>query len=424
MSGVDQEGSSLWRDAWRRLLKNRAALAGACVVIFMAVIATLYEPIERYGTRFTLSENHPCLRHEPPGARGVPRQHFQLFPTSEHGFEDVDADADGSVSSNELSRFVAGLEFVHLDRDGDGTMNARELKKAPRSFLTDDYAVLLEGLDHDDSGAISPDEALPFTDIFPVSEAGTLVRAWDADGSGTLSPSEFLGVPKPRRFLMGTDGLGRDLTVRMVYGARISLLVGLLATLVSFIIGVTWGATAGYFGGRVDAVMMRIVDIIYGLPFMFLVILLMVIFGRNIVLLFAAIGAVTWLTMARIVRGQVISLKNQEFVQAARSIGTSDFSIVFRHLIPNALGPIIVYATLTVPAVMLQEAFLSFLGLGVQAPYTSWGALASDGASPGLMTNYPWLILFPGLALAATLHALNFLGDGLRDALDPRLRKD
>ena len=186
----------------------------------MAVIATLYEPIERYGTRFTLSENHPCLRHEPPGARGVPRQHFQLFPTSEHGFEDVDADADGSVSSNELSRFVAGLEFVHLDRDGDGTMNARELKKAPRSFLTDDYAVLLGGSTTTTRARSRPMRRCP-TDIFPVRRPARSC-APGTDGSSTLSPSEFLGVPKPRRFLMGTDGLGRDLTVRMVYGAHLA----------------------------------------------------------------------------------------------------------------------------------------------------------------------------------------------------------
>ncbi|MFU8804117.1 MAG: ABC transporter permease, partial [Bradymonadaceae bacterium] len=183
-----------------------------------------------------------------------------------------------------------------------------------------------------------------------------------------------------------------------------------------------WGATAGFVGGRLDNLMMRFVDVMYGLPFMFLVILLIAVFGQNIFLLFIALGAVQWLTMSRIVRGQVISLKNQEFVEAARTIGVSNRAIIFRHLIPNALGPIIVYATLTVPAVMLEEAFLSFLGLGVQAPQTSWGALASEGRQ--LMDTAPWLIVYPGLALAVTLLSLNFLGDGLRDALDPQLRKD
>jgi oligopeptide transport system permease protein len=429
VDGADEKsvtpgGDSLWRDAWRRLLKNRAAVAGGIVVLLMATMAALYNPISRWGTRYTLAETHLCLRHQPPGARGVPRVHHLLFDLDTYTLESVDGDRSGDVDARELSRTVQRIEFAHLDRDGDGVLSGEELAKAPRSFLTDDRAALLARFDTDGSGAVDLDESVSFTDIFPPSEAGQFVRTHDGDGDGALDAAEFPGVPKPRVFLLGTDGLGRDLATRMVFGAAISLLVGLLATLVSFIIGVTWGATAGYFGGRVDTVMMRIVDIIYGLPFMFLVILLMVVFGREFILMFVAIGAVTWLTMARIVRGQVISLKNQEFVQAARSIGTPPFQIVFRHLIPNALGPIIVYATLTVPSVMLQEAFLSFLGLGVQAPQTSWGALASEGASPGIMTNYPWLILAPGIALAVTLLALNFLGDGLRDALDPRMRKD
>jgi oligopeptide transport system permease protein len=419
-----EQGSSLWADAWKRLLKNRAAVVGGLIVAFMAIVATLYPVIERYGTRFEVAENHPCLSHLPPGARGVPRTNFLLFSLDAHSFADVDSNSDGEVSTDELSGYVAALEHAHLDRDDSGGLSTDDLRKAPRSFLTDDFQRLLDRYDEDESGELSVSEARTIVDIVPRGEAGAFVRSWDVDGDELLSNSEFLGVPQPRRFMMGTDALGRDVTVRMVYGARISLAVGLLATLVSFLIGVTWGATAGFLGGWVDAVMMRIVDILYGLPFMFLVILLMVVFGQQIILLFMAIGAVSWLTMSRIVRGQVISLKHQEFVLAAQSIGTSTFDIVFRHLIPNALGPIIVYATLTVPAVMLQEAFLSFLGLGVQAPYTSWGALASDGASPGIMIHYPWLILFPGLALAITLLALNFLGDGLRDALDPRIRKN
>ncbi len=418
------EGTSLWSDARARLLKNRAAVAGGLIVIFMTMMAVLYEPISRFGTRFTLSENHPCLRHEPPGARGIPRDHHRTFSESAMPFASVDTDGNGKIDSVELSFQVQQLEFAHLDRDSSGVMDARELSRAPRSFLVDDWVALVNRFDEDRSGGIDVRESAAFTDIFPTSEAGQFIRRYDTDNDGLLAANEFPGVPRPKTFLLGTDGLGRDLLTRMIYGARISLLVGLLATFVSFIIGVAWGAVAGYVGGAVDAAMMRFVDIMYGLPFMFLVILLMVVFGRNFLLLFVAIGAVSWLTMARIVRGQVISLKNQEFVHAALSIGTPAREIIFRHLIPNALGPIIVYATLTVPAVMLQEAFLSFLGLGVQAPYTSWGALASDGASPGIMTNYPWLILYPGAALAATLLALNFLGDGLRDALDPRMRKD
>ncbi len=217
---------------------------------------------------------------------------------------------------------------------------------------------------------------------------------------------------------LGTDRLGRDLFVRLLYGGRISLMVGLSATFVSLTIGVFYGAISGFLGGTVDRVMMRIVDIMYALPFTIFVILLMVFFGRNIVLLFVAIGAVEWLTMARIVRGQVLSLKQQEFIDAARILGARKRSIIFRHMIPNLLGPVIVYATLTIPGVMLLEAFLSFLGLGVQPPASSWGLLIKEGAE--VMEEYPWLLAFPGSALAITLFCLNFLGDGLRDALDVR----
>ena len=218
--------------------------------------------------------------------------------------------------------------------------------------------------------------------------------------------------------LLGTDELGRDVLTRVLYGARISFAVGILATLVSLTIGVTYGSVAGFRGGRLDQVMMRAVDILYGLPFMFFVILLMVLFGRSILNLFIALGAVQWLTMARIVRGQVLSLRVREFILAAQAMGASPRRVLVRHLLPNALGPIVVYATLTVPAVMLEEAFLSFLGLGVQPPMSSWGSLAAEGAAA--MEAYPWLIVFPGLALATTLLSLNFLGDGLRDALDPQ----
>ena len=220
----------------------------------------------------------------------------------------------------------------------------------------------------------------------------------------------------------GTDQLGRDLLVRLLYGGRISLGVGLCATFVALTIGVVYGAIAGYAGGRTDAVMMRLVDIIYALPFTIFVILLMVFLGRNIVLLFVAIGAVEWLTMARIVRGQVMALKKMEFIEAARSLGYGNRRIIFRHMLPNILGPVIVYTTLTIPAVMLLEAFLSFLGLGVQPPMSSWGTLIKDGAEK--MEEYWWLLIFPGTIFSLTLFSLNFLGDGLRDALDVRAAKD
>jgi len=221
-------------------------------------------------------------------------------------------------------------------------------------------------------------------------------------------------------FYFGTDENGRDLLVRTLHGGRVSLSVGLVATLVSLVIGVFWGATAGFIGGRVDAMMMRVVDILYALPFVFFVILLTVMFGRNIMLIYVAIGAISWLDMARIVRGQTISLRRKEFVVAATAAGVSTFDIVRRHILPNTLGPVIVYVTLTVPSVILTESFISFLGLGVQEPSTSWGVLISEGAR--IMETNWWALVFPGAFLAVTLFCFNFIGDGLRDALDPRDR--
>lgn len=221
---------------------------------------------------------------------------------------------------------------------------------------------------------------------------------------------------------LGTDKLGRDQLSRILYGGRVSLMVGLCATVVSLTIGVLYGAISGFAGGKLDALMMRIVDILYALPFTIFVILLMVFFGRNIILLFVAIGAVEWLTMARIVRGQVASLRKQEFIEAAIALGLRRRRIVLRHMIPNVLGPVLVYTTLTIPSVMLLEAFLSFLGLGVQPPMSSWGLLLKEGAE--MMEEAPWLLVYPGLLFSLTLFSLNFLGDGLRDALDPRASKD
>jgi len=229
-------------------------------------------------------------------------------------------------------------------------------------------------------------------------------------------------APPTLRHLLGTDILGRDLFTRILFGGRVSLMVGLCATAVSAMIGVTYGAIAGYKGGTLDSVMMRLVDVAYAFPFTIFVIILMVFFDRSLILLFVAIGAVEWLTMARIVRGQVRAIAKQEFVEAAVILGFSRRRILFKHIVPNVLGPVIVYTTLTIPGVMLLEAFLSFLGLGVQPPASSWGILIREGAET--MEDFPWLLIFPGLILSLTLFSLNFIGDGLRDALDPRGSKD
>lgn len=260
-------------------------------------------------------------------------------------------------------------------------------------------------------------------------------------------PSEgalLRSFPPSLQHPMGTDDSGRDLLARVLQGGRISIMVGLISTIVSLLIGVSYGAIAGYFGGRIDNIMMRIVDIFYAIPYILIVIVLLSVFGgpntpawiqwistqfggagnqglNQIFLLFFTLGLISWLTMARVVRGQVLSLKNEEFVMAARASGVSTFGIIFRHLIPNVLGPVIIYATLTIPSVMLTEAFLSFLGIGVQPPYASWGRLVAEGINN--LAIFPWQLIFPGVTMALTLFSLNFLGDGLRDALDPQTRK-
>ena len=247
--------------------------------------------------------------------------------------------------------------------------------------------------------------------------AGPSLSGWRFD---IVNKSDVWAPPLTAGHLIGADSLGRDLLVRLLMGLRVSLAIGLVATLVSLVIGIAWGATAGYAGGRVDEAMMRIVDVLFALPFIFFVILLMVAFGSSIWLMFVAIGAVEWLTMARIVRAQTRALKSKEFVEAARAAGLTPFQIVARHIVPNLLGPVAVYVTLTIPGVIMAESFLSFLGLGVKPPMASLGSLIANGAQD--MELAPWLLVFPSLVMAATLMSFNFVGDGLRDALDPKER--
>lgn len=246
---------------------------------------------------------------------------------------------------------------------------------------------------------------------------GPSLAGWRFD---IVNKSDVWAPPLTAGHLLGADSLGRDLLVRLLMGLRVSLAIGVVATAVSLVIGIAWGATAGYAGGRVDEAMMRAVDVLFALPFIFFVILLMVAFGSSIWLMFVAIGAVEWLTMARIVRAQTRALKAKEFVEAARAIGLTPFQIVTRHIVPNLLGPVVVYVTLTIPGVIMAESFLSFLGLGVKPPMASLGSLIANGAQD--MELAPWLLIFPSVVMAATLMSFNFVGDGLRDALDPKDR--
>ena len=292
-----------------------------------------------------------------------------------------------------------------------GATGATTVPDAPRSLWSDAWSALR----HNRAAMAA---AVILAIIVLLVLFGPSLSAWRFDKPNwdeiAVPPTLFGG------HLFGTDSLGRDLFTRTLMGGRMSLLVGIVSTLVSLIIGIAWGATAGFLGGRTDRVMMRIVDILYALPFMFLVILLMVLFGRHIVLIFVAIGAINWLDMARIVRGQTLGLKQREFIEAARVSGVKTGRIIARHIVPNLLGVVVIYVTLTIPQVILVESFLSFLGLGVQEPNTSWGVMVSDGALD--MENAPWMLIFPATFLAVTLFCFNYLGDGLRDALDPRDR--
>lgn len=366
--GHEPAGRSLWADARDRLAANRAARA-AVLVLAVIVLACLVGP---FLTGHRYDRVYPDYVRVPASLQAHPQ-----------------ADQVGPALERVGQRLRATIGDVRLADD-----RIAVTLTAPRPI--DERALVI----------------FERSDLF-----GPATVVSRADEGRRLA----VEVPIERnRFLFGTDSNGRDLLTRTLVAGRVSLAVGLLATFVALLIGVAWGATAGYLGGLADLAMMRVVDILYALPFIFFVILLVVFFGRNVVLIFVGIGAVEWLDMARIVRGQTLALKRREFVQAAEALGVPSGAIIRRHVIPNTLGPVVIYTTLMVPKVILLESFLSFLGLGVQEPMTSWGVLIAEGSRA--IQGAPWLLAFPALFLTTTLFALNFLGDGLRDALDPRDR--
>lgn len=371
--------------------------------------AMFYPAIETNLTRFSGTETHPCLANRPPGAMAVPRSNARF--RDDVGEYDRIAGSDRALTGRELSDYFSAQRFNQLDRDSSGDLDFSESRRLRLPGTKEFRRRQFTTLDLNQSGSLSRSEASDVLEIFPEAEAVDWLRTYDIDGSRTLSAAEFPGFPVPQPYLFGSDSLGRDVFARTLRGARISLLVGLLGTAVALFIGVLWGATAGFIGGRVDEVMMRAVDVLYGLPYMFIVILLTVMFGRSLLLLFVAIGAVSWLTMARIVRGRVLTVASEPYVEAAIALGAGRFRVLVRHIIPQTTDLVVTYAALTVPAVMLQEAFLSFLGLGVQAPLTSWGAMASDAASVTVIVNHPWQIIAPGLAFSLTLLSLNVLAN-------------
>jgi oligopeptide transport system permease protein len=363
-----ERGRSLWADAWGRLKANKAAIGSAIylgVMVFLCFIGP-----NLTGHEFT--KQYPSYTRVPPS--------FEPYPKADK----LDAEIQDVVRR-------AHLTFKEWKEEGN-----RILVTVTSAKPIDDRVTRY--LDRSDSFEDSKVESK--------SDDGTTM---------TMSTSvQFV------HFYFGTDLSGRDMLTRTLIAGRVSLEVGLLAGVVAVVIGVLYGAVSGFIGGKTDEVMMRIVDILYSLPFTFFVIMLVVFFGRNFLLMFIAIGAVLWLDMSRIVRGQTLSIKRQEYVQAAEALGVGNMGILLRHVIPNMLGPIVIYVTLLIPQVIILESFLSYLGLGVQEPMSSWGVQISQGSRN--MEGATWLLIYPSFFLTSTLFALNFIGDGLRDALDPKDR--
>jgi oligopeptide transport system permease protein len=370
LEGTATAGRSLWADARLRLMRNKAAVA-SLIILAVMTIACLVGP---YLTGHAYDRVYPDYTRVPAGMAAHP------LPEAVPGFVERIA-----------ARVRARAEAMEPGPDG---VRVTLVSTTQRAIDVRNLA------------------------FFDRSDAFLAAQVVERRDEGRVL---VVSVPYERRhFYFGTDSNGRDLLTRTLIAGRVSLAIGLLATGVALLIGVTYGAIAGYFGGRIDDVMMRIVDILYSLPFIFFVIMLVVFFGRNFVLMFIAVGAIEWLDMARIVRGQTLSLRRQEFVQAAEALGVDHGGVLKRHIVPNVLGPVVVYMTLLVPKVILLESFLSFLGLGVQEPMTSWGVLISEGSRN--IQGAAYMLVFPAIFLTVTLFALNFIGDGLRDALDPKDR--
>ncbi len=465
------QGESLWQDAWRRLKKNKMAMVGVVVTILMnlsAIFAELVSPFDpttqqRWTGALPPGARILSLRNEMRFATGVQPTEFEVpaqcaavlgdganhslgFEVQEETvsrvriiasgstIETVQVSAPGSIPTRPaLLDLEEGEHF--RDPETRNRLGFTQLAKGdelPRELWKPDesgrYVVQVERIGRDPDGRYRLDAAF--------AGDGTLTSLTRSSDDAplqslTLFPQDVVDVTLDGKQLMhshllGTDQQGRDTLSRLIFGGRISLLVGVAATIVSLLVGVLYGAVSGYAGGRVDGVMMRIVDILFGLPYLFLVILMMISFGRDIIVLFIALGLLQWLTMARIVRGQVLSLREKEFVDAAVTVGTSWWGMLWRHLIPNVLGVVVVYMTLTVPAVILQESFLAFIGLSVEwqgLPLESWGALINGGREAlGNNGEFWWMLVFPSVAMCVTLFSLNFLGDGLRDAFDPQQR--